>query len=151
MDPQNSYYEQVEEILTACGFKKEDRETGDFKSAFTKRGILANYAFLIAAIEDPDFKAISAMNYVEAGRQWCKDYLEATWFVREAGLNLIFLHKGQVDAAVLMNQVDSVGLEGAICQSITALDTTDGDSSQETTWIVVGNVKKALQKLRKIT
>ena len=80
----------------------------------------------------------------------CKKFKSDVFF-KESGLNLVLLHYGQIGPNDIKGQVDSTGFHGAICQSITTIDVTNGNVEQEKTWVVIGKVRKALQKLKEIT
>ncbi|MFQ6008681.1 MAG: hypothetical protein ACE5K8_06990 [Candidatus Zixiibacteriota bacterium] len=150
MQDMHPYYEKIESALTSSGFHKEEISSSNFKAAFTRRGFLTSLVFLIKEVNDKGFNASSMKNLVESGRQWCASNLKATWFVKESGLNLVLLHDGQIGSNDIKGQVDSTGFHGAICQSITTLDVTNGSVAQEKTWVVIGKVRKALRKLNEI-
>jgi hypothetical protein len=136
----------IQSKLNACGFKEEDIDNSYFTTSFTARGLITNLTFLIKEINEENCDATAIKQIVDMGRKWCVTNLKAHWFVKEAGLNIIFLHNGEVEPSHIKGQVDSTGNHNAICQSVTSIDTA-GHTDQEKTWIVIGKVKKALKKL----
>jgi hypothetical protein len=150
MQNTHPYYEKIESALTSSGFEKEAISSSTFTIAFTRRGFFSNTVFLVAEVEAADFNASSMKQLIESARQWCAEHLSATWFFQEAGFNLVLFHEGQIGSNHLKGQVDSTGFHAAICQSITALDVTNGIVAQEKTWVVIGKVRMALRKLNEL-
>ena len=147
----NPYYETIETTLINLDFKKEESSLSDFKAAFTRRKLLTSLVFLIQEVNDKDFNAVSMKNVITLGRQWCENNLNAMWFIKESGLNIVLLHHGQIDLNDIKGLIDLTGFHGTICQSITILDLTNGCIEQEKTLVVIGKVKKVLQKLKEIS
>ncbi len=145
-----SYYEKVENTLNKCGFLKEESASPDFKSAFTKRNLFTSLVFLIKTVDDDNFDVTTIKNLVASGREWCTRNVKACWIFKEAGLNIILLHKGQIDSKSLKEQVDTTGMHSSICQSITAIDIINNNVIQEKAWVVIGKVKKSLMRLKEI-
>ena len=145
-----SYYEKIENTLNECGFHKEESTSPDFNSAFTKHNLFTSLVFLIKIVKDKKMDASTISNLVSSGREWCTRNLKARWIFKESGLNIILLHKGQIDSKNIKGQVDTTGMHGSICQSITAIDIINNIVIQEKTWVVVGKVKKSLMRLKEI-
>lgn len=141
------YYEKIEQVLTDCGYERTEPHTFDFDAAFVRENLFTSQAFLIKKVESPEFKTIDAEQIVGAGRAWCANHLNASFLVNEAGMNLVLLHEGQVNRTHIKGHIDASGLHGAICQSITALDATGGTVKQERTWVVIGRVRRALNRI----
>ncbi len=137
-----SYYEKIENTLNECGFHKEDITSPDFKSAFTKRNLFTSLVFLIKIVDDDKLDVTKINDLVSSGREWCTRNLKACWIFNEAGLNIILLHKGQIDSKSLKEQVDTTGMHSSICQSVTAIDIINNNVIQEKAWVVIGKVKK---------
>ncbi len=145
-----SYYEKIENTLSKCGFHKEESISSDFKSAFTKRNLFTSLVFLIKIVDDDNLDVTTINHLVTSGREWCKRNLKASWIFKEAGLNIILLHKGQIDSKIIKGQVDTTGTHASICQSITAIDIINNIVIQEKTWVVIGKAKKSLMRLKEI-
>jgi len=143
----NNHLTNIKSKLLACGFKEEDIDNSYFTASFTSRGLITNLTFLIKEINEEKCNATTITKIVDMGRKWCVKNLKATWFINETGLNIILLHNGQVQLSHIKSQVDLTGNHGAICQSVTSINIT-GHTDQQRTWIVIGKVKKVLNKLK---
>jgi hypothetical protein len=145
-----NYRDIIRKVLLETGFSEEQTNTADFDASFTKRGIITNLAFLVKEVIESDYVSSDIEKIISNGRKWCVKNLKATWITKESGLNIILLHKGYIDSFDIKGQVDMTGLHGAICQSVTNINESNGNIEQEKTWIVIGKVKKALRKLKEI-
>jgi hypothetical protein len=87
-----------------------------------------------------------------AGRRWCARGVGSQYVVSEAGLNFVLLHHGRLTREMIKGKADATGMQehGAIVQSITSVDVTRGTVDQVTTWLLLGRVRKALRRLRRI-
>lgn len=138
---------EIEKPIVGAGFIKEETASGYFTEAYTIRNMVTSAVFLIKIVEDDIVSNMTIKEIVDTGRKWCSINLNATWAVKEAGLNLVFLHKGQINPETMKSQTDKTGLHGSICQSVTAINVSNDVVIQEKTWIVIGKVNKALSNL----
>ena len=140
--------------LVPLGFKEIFTNSPDFSIAYVHKGVLASLVFLINNFENIEPQYLPYL--ISNAHLFCKQYLRSKWIFKEAGLNLILLHQG----ALTENNIDgyttktgfdsSVTYSGAIFQSITTINTIDFSVCQSRIWVVVGKVKKALNKLQYI-
>lgn len=142
------YFERIEKALTAAGFKKTDVVSDEFSAAYTVQGLLASLVFLVKVIDGEEVDGKRVREIVNKGRVWCADNMKTTWIVNESGLNIILLHNGEVSAESIQSQTDKTGFQSAICQSVTAINTSHEEFKQEKTWVVLGKVRKALANLQ---
>ena len=148
----SSYTEEIDEALASCGLRRRvGTESSNFDAAFVWRGLLTTVVFLLKDLRNEGADEHAVRNVVNAGRKWCAKNLVTLPVIREAGLNLILLHQGQLPARAIKGQVDTTGFHRAIVQSITAIDVSSGSVTQEQTWVIVGKVGKALKLLAGIT
>ena len=141
----NSTYAKISSVLTDCGFKEEKIDNSSFVTSFARRKLMTNLVFLVKNIDTDSSDSTLIKQIVDAGRGWCVKNLKATTPFRESGLNLILLHDGQVQYDHIKGQVDSTYSHSAICQSITCVNSQNGELIQEKTWVVIGAVRKALK------
>ena len=150
MKQKNNIIERVENVLIASGFKNEVAVPKEYLAALSTRNMIRSLVFMMQVVDDDKVDNTKVNEIVDRGRQWCTKSLNARWFSKECGLNLVLFHKGQIQLEAIKQQIDKTGLHGTICQSITAINMSNTDILQERIWIVVGKVKKALVKLAEI-
>ena len=143
----NMYIERIEKPIVDAGFKKDDAASDYFTVAYTIRNMITSSVFLVKVVENEIIDNMTIKEIVDNGKEWCSINLKATWFAKEAGLNLVLLHKGQISPENIKSQTDKTGFHGAICQSVTAINVTNDVVMQEKTWVVLGKVKKALSNI----
>ena len=145
----NTYILRIEKPIVDAGYKKDDPASTYFQAAYTIRSMITSSVFLIKFLGDEDPSKISVKNIVDAGREWCSANLKATWGVKETGLNLVLLHRGQVGPEDIKSQTDKTGLHGSICQSVTAINVTSDGAITDKAWIVLGKANNALKNISK--
>jgi hypothetical protein len=139
--------ERIEKPILDAGYKKDDLASTYFHAAYTIRNMMLSSVFLIKFLEDEDVDKTAIKKIVDEGRQWCSVNLKATWAIKEAGLNIVLFHQGQVGTDDIKSQADKTGLHGSICQSITAINVIDGGTIIDKTWVVIGKTNKALNNI----
>jgi hypothetical protein len=147
MGRMDAYIERIEKPIVDAGFKKDDVTSSYFTVAYTIRNMITSAVFLCKVMENEVVNNNTVKEIVDNGREWCSVNLKATWVVKEAGLNLVLLHEGQINLEDIKSQTDKTGFHGSICQSVTAINVTNDAVIQEKTWVVLGKVKKALSNI----
>ncbi len=134
---------ELAELLEAQGFERPEG------SAFVRTNLLTSLVFLIADVTGAQ-EPIELAALVAKARAWCVSSVGATWVTKEAGLNLIVLHAGQIEAHELKGLPDATGAHAAILQSVTAIDRERRTVVQAKSWLVIGRVRRVLRTLSRI-
>lgn len=135
-------------IFQAEGLQPAD--AGAFHSAIARDGAISCLAFVVIDLREGEARESDLAAAVHQARLWCRDELLATFVVREAGLNLILLHSGQLSAQAIRKLPDATGLHSSILQSVSSIDCRDMSVTQAKTWIVIGRVRRLLKRLTKL-
>jgi hypothetical protein len=139
----------VADTLESTGFRPH--RPHDFDAAYVRSGLLTSLVFLVKDVGESPVDPMYIDDLIKCARSWCKQHVKATWFIKESGLNLVLLHRGQLPRRMIVGVTDPMGNHAAILQSVTAIDTTAGSVVQERTWIVIGRVWLALRRLARLS
>jgi hypothetical protein len=147
---ENEILSAIKNKMQSLGFEEMETNSPDFSVAYVQKSFIdSRIAFLITNYEN--IRDYQLPEVKTKARAWCIGHLDANLVKKECGLNIIFLHQGELTEDTFKGLIDKTGLNVPILQSITGINVQNLSIFQCKTWIVIGNVKKALKELKHIS
>lgn len=112
--------DKIDKDFSSVGLNKIEVDNNNFSVAYLRKSRLqGSIVFLIVDNYDDN---LSAKEYVQIAKKWCKEKLKAIRYLNDVWLNLIILHEGQLNKSNISGLTDKTGYHRTITRSVTIID-----------------------------